>query len=1834
MLFTRKIIPFALFLIVLACKKEAPSITPENIYKFNDYVSEVTSGIISTNSEIKIVLMQPVSDWTANIELDNSILKISPNVNGKVVVLNNRTLAFVPNERLEQDTRYRLKLDLGALQEVPKDFETFEFDVKTIKQDIHVSTNYLQSYSNDWQYIEGVIKSSDDISVVTAQKLVTAKQEGKPLHVKIVSNNPMGKHFKFIIDSVQRFENNSEVAISWDGEPFKIDSEGDYDFEIIGKNNFEVVGVNVVDGGNQKHIEVNFSDPLDLNQNLSGLVALQDMTLNFTIDGNVLKIYPESTPDGVYNLEIYRGIKSVDGYKIKQNVTKEVTFESFKPEVRLLQNGTILPTSEDLKFNFEAVALKAVDITVIKIYENNVLQFLQDNELNGDQDLKKVARPIAKKTIKLEDYSSKLNTWQAYSIDLKTIINPNPGAIYRVQISFKKSYSLFECHDNGNDDDIEEEADNYDTEDAETSYWDSDYYSEDYSWRDSDNPCSKSYYSNKKVSANILASNLGVTVKKGQDGSYFVAVSDLINTNPVANVSVVFYNYQQQVIGKQETNNDGQLTFDATSPVYFVVATKDKQSTYVKLKDGNVLSVSKFNVSGVSLKRGLKGFIYGERGVWRPGDTLFLSFMLNDKSNKLPKEHPVKLELFNPQGTVVYRHIETNGLNNLYHFKVPTSPDDPTGNWGAAIHVGGATFRKPIKIETIKPNRLKIKADINADLITSQQTIKGKLNVVWLHGAIAKNLSADTHIKLSQKHTTFKAFPSFEFNDPTRIFSQEQQLAFNGKTDENGNAVFSFKPELENLASGMLKASLITKVYENGGDFSTDVFSVDYSPFKSYVGISTPKGDAAKGMLLTDVKHRFDIATVNEQGKPIAVSDLEVKVFKVNQNWWWNESDSNLSSFDTSSSHNEIFSKNLSTNANGTGFFEFELKYPDWGRFLVYIINKESGHATGKTVFIDWPGWAGKARKGDPSAATMLSFSTNKSTYNVGETAIVTFPSSATGRALVTVETGTKVLKSIWVKAVKGDTKFELPITNDMTPNVYIHISLLQPHKNTKNDLPIRMYGVSGITVENPETKLSPQINMPDVLRPESKVTVKINEKNGKPMTYSIAVVDEGLLDLTRYKTPNPWEVFYKKQALGVKTWDIYDAVIGAFGGSINQVFSIGGDGAILMNKNKKANRFKPVVAYLGPFELGKNKTNSHSFNMPKYVGSVRTMVVAHNSDDEAYGQTEKATPVRTPLMVLASMPRKVTQGEKLRLPITIFALEEKIKKVSVSLKNNAIFKVIGKSSQTVNFTSPEEKMVYFDVEVAQSGLGTMEVIVAGHGEKASYSLEVDAVNPNPITTETIDIILSPNSSKTINFETFGVVGTNSAQLEASTFKSLNFNERMQYLIRYPHGCVEQTTSSVFPQLYLNDVFDLSADKKAEIQKNIRIGIDKLAKFQKNNGGFSYWQGETAVDDWATSYVGHFLLEAEKKGYVLPLNLKKNWISYQENVSKYWKKSSSATDLAQAYRLFTLALANASDMASMNRLRESKNLSNEAKIRLAGAYVLAANQKSVATSILNSLSENQVPEDDAYSSTYGSLNRNNAMALETYVLLNDTPQAKILSDQLAIALTDKSYMSTQTTAYSLLAIAKYAKLVGGKGVKIEYRNNGSKSKTISTNKSLATRELIVEKGKNKILLENKKDNLVYVTILNAGILPIGEEKVIQQNLLGNIIYKNEKGNTIEPSKIQQGTDFIAEISITNQTSNRIKDMALTCIFPSGWEIVNTRFTDFGSFAENKVTHEDIRDDRSNFYFDLTGLQTKKLRVLLNASYLGKYYLPGMQCEAMYDDSYMLRTKGQWIEVVK
>ncbi len=1837
---------------VTSCSDKTETSQTDNLFKFKEYISNHTYGNQSIGTPIRIHLAKPLEQFEITQEIPSEYLKISPKTEGKLLVENNTTLIFQPTEYLKPDTEYTVTVQLQKLYEdIAKDFKNYTFSFKTITPNFSINLENLQSYSKKWQFVNGTLEASDLLKLEDAKKLVSVTQGGKKLSIKWSGEDSQARYYNFTIDSISRTVEDSEIKITWDGKPISADTKGNNTFAIPGQNNFTIVDLDATHSP-QASLAINFSDPLKENQDFAGLVTVENTTdLRFEVDGNVLNVYPNNRITGDVRVTIFSGIKNTENFGLKKEFSELVSFEQLKPAIRLLSKGVILPNAQSTPIYFEAVNLNQVDVRVVQVFENNMLQFLQQSNLDNSStyNLKTVGRRVAKKTITLDKGIGEDGTWKAYAVNLADFFNTSPGSLYQVEFSFTKDYIHYDCDnsDVATTDEDDYYEDRYDTysdleqEEREERFWDGEIYrwrNYSYNWEQRDNPCHPAFYNEDRVvSTNVLGSDLGIIAKKGNNLSYQFATNNLLNTTPESGVKIDLFNFQQQLIETVTTDIQGFALYDSEKTIAFAVARKGKNYAYAKLADGNALSLSKFDVSGKQLQKGLKGFTYTERGVHRPGDSIHLTFVLNDIANPLPKDHPVTLEVTDATGKLVQRSVLNKApsgdrsKDNFYYFPIKTEATAPTGSWIANISVGGAKFSKTLKVATVKPNRLKIKLDFDDEILDASKAVAGSVQGLWLHGAPARNLKVEMDATLRSTNTAFDKFKKYHFNDPIRTFDEVEIPVLSKNLSAEGTTDFSKQFDISNKAPGMLQATFLTKIYEGGGDFSIDVFSKDLAPYAHFVGMQSPEPHRY-GSYYTDQKTTFNVVSVDAQGNPSGNRKLDVKIFKIEWRWWWNRGSDNLSRYEDATMYRPFREMSVTTGGNGKGNFSIDIPEEEGGRYLIRVIDKESGHATGRVTYF-YRNWWKRPSDSDSESSKMLIFSANKEKFDVGEEAVLTFPSGSAGRALLSIENGTEVLSTQWIETKKGETQARVKITKEMAPNVYANISLLQPHEQTKNDLPMRLYGVIPMLVEDPSTVLKPTLQMPEVLKPEETFSIKVSEKNNNAMTYTVAMVDEGLLDLTRFVTPKIHQAFYTREALGVKTFDMYDYVIGAYSGSVTNIYEVGGGDAAAGAKNRKADRFKPVVLYLGPFSLKKGETATHKIKMPNYIGAVRTMIIAGDNAKSAYGKTDKTTPVRKPLMVLASVPRVLSPGEKVTIPVTVFAMEKKVKNATIKLNVGNALKPINGTSKTVSFPEIGEQIVNFEFEVLPTNeFQTIEVMASGNGENARYKLEVDVENPNPISQKTTQYTLSENSNQTINFETFGVAGSNAATLEFSSLPPMDFSKRMEYLIRYPHGCVEQTTSAAFPQLFLADVFDITFSKKKNIESNVNTAIKKLGRYQIANGGMAYWPGERQADDWSTNYVGHFMLEAKAKGYALPITFMSNWLRYQKNAARQWRNSTTRynSSLTQAYRLYTLALAGQPELAAMNRLRESNTMSNDAKWRLAAAYALAG-KKNVAEQISATANINFTPQRYDYY-TYGSPFRNKAMALETMVATG-SPEQREMAVSVAKELSSQRWFSTQETSYALLAMAKMVEKNGGKALEITYTNNG-KTETVTTDRAVAQRDIRFSMGENSVTVTNKKSNIVYVTLAQKGKLPLGNELAERKNLTVKASYLDGAGKPLDIKTLRQGTEVNAIVAITNTSNDYVDNIALTKIFPGGWEIVNTSFTELGGGASGAARYKDIRDDRVNFYFDLKRGETKTFTVKLNASYLGTYYLPGTQVEAMYDTNYYARNQGVWVTVAQ
>ena len=459
-----------------------------------------------------------------------------------------------------------------------------------------------------------------------------------------------------------------------------------------------------------------------------------------------------------------------------------------------------------------------------------------------------------------------------------------------------------------------------------------------------------------------------------------------------------------------------------------------------------------------------------------------------------------------------------------------------------------------------------------------------------------------------------------------------------------------------------------------------------------------------------------------------------------------------------------------------------------------------------------------------------------------------------------------------------------------MFPNAYISIGLFQDYENLENDRPLRLYGSVPILVENEETKLKIKLETPKEIKPNEKFKLQVKNLENKKMKYTVAVVDQGLLDITAFETPDPWKYFYQKEALQGSYFDNYSEIMGKTFGKVHEILKTGGDGfveemasvsSIQRVKNmgiEDVQRFKPVAMFKGVLETDENGFGEVEFQMPNYMGAVKVMVVG--ADLQKYGNAESEIIVKAPVVADITLPRNLKVQDEFQIPIKVFALEENLGEVEVKVES------FGKiQSQKLDFSKKENKTIYFNEKVPNE-VGNSKIKITVFSKDYSYEdiVDIDINSNNPYIYNEETKILKKSEEASYEQPKDYIKGTVKSYLTISNTPLLGIDKRLSWLIRYPYGCVEQTTSTMFPQIYIDRLTRSQRFNRAEILKNINGGIERLIKFQLYDGSFAYWiGGET--DIWATNYVGHFLVEAKNLGYYIPNDMYESCLLYTSDAA-------------------------------------------------------------------------------------------------------------------------------------------------------------------------------------------------------------------------------------------------------------------------------------------------------------------------------------------------------------
>lgn len=1807
----KKLLCFAAIICLFAasCKQKFQETVIDEMLA--QYISVVTSGEINCDDEIMIRFNNVgAENILKELDISEPIFSFHPKIKGRTYWKDPYTVAFKPNSNLQYGRKYQGTIDLSKLQLafLPDSIKEFKFVVNVPEMAVVQCDNQLDLInSNDPNFYryraEIVFTAAVDTSLLA--KGLSLKSNGKTIGTKIKRKDDL-RTVELESESIERTNKAKKIVLSVDKQIFGMAKTFASETELAPITEMKVLSITQDLQGKNPKIRVEFSDELSSKQDLNGLISIspaQPIKLHKT--GSRLLIDGNFAFGSTYTLTLNEGLQSRWETRTSSKVTEKISFPDVEPQIEFVSDGIFLPSSNDFKIQFYSCNLKKVHIELKKVFDSGLREFVTSEQLSS---LKNRHQPFEGSYVnrvgviihnEAFEIGNQKNEWLLSEVDLTKIIKEHGKGLYLIQLNFNSSDMLTKAND--------------------------DLYP---------------YIQQKgQIYKPVIFSNIGLTCKKsGSD--YWVYATNLITAKPMSNVKIQLSRYWSgDPDYKGVTDSDGKVCFHVSetyNAFSHVLAEKNGEQSVLKFSEME-WNTSGFDVSGSDQDWSKpQAFTYTDRGVYRPGDLINFSVIV--RQHNVVTDFPLTVELCNPQSKVVYVKTDNDGKDGFFNFAFQTSQSDMTGQWIANFYIGNTYFSHPIKIETVVSNTLK--AQINTDKATIEKGdsfVKIDLMANYLFGAPASGNMAELSAEFLSLSKTFKGYERFVFSNPSVDFYSFGQTIAQKNLDENGKLSINYDlPSFEYAPSSIIM-KIRARIVEKGGRPNDFYKYLEVNSVRYYVGIQSDEWNNVR----SGSEMNIPVVLLDVKGNPVVGKTLKYRIYRNEENWWWQYDTNRKLRFKSDIKTSQVAEGEVLTSELPAAIRFVPI---EGGSYFVEVQDEaEDGHSSG--MFFDAYRY-GSGSGDNPNAGTLV-ISSDRKKYVPGQTMKIEFPSVENGQALVSIEQGNKILSSKWYKTRQGKTmQIEIPVTEAMVPNVYVSVSLIQPQEQTNNDRPIRMFGILPITVVNPSTAFGIGIKTAASYRPGEPFEISLQSNNHKPCRFTIAVVDEGLLDLTAFETPSPWNYFFRKIGLQVNTYDLYSQVITPNLDDVFRTFSIGGGMSYLKSQlapNTNNKRFQTVSLFKGPVETDANGAATIRFDMPNYVGSVRIMVVAASKN--SYANAEKVVPVKKELMLLPTLPRVLGPDETVKIPVTVLAMEKGIGKVTVSLEVTSPLEIVGDSKQTVNFTEVADKECFFTVKSKEEiGSSKIKVVAESQKLKADYSTELSIRPSSPRIFESESKAFKPAQTIALKVPQKGITGSNIAQLSVSVLPGMEFGHRLSWLINYPYGCLEQTVSAAMPQLRMAKFIDYPEAETKKIDGHINAAIERLRYFQTYSGEFTYWQGGEEISVWASLYATHFLVEAKSLGYYVPDDL----LDAAIRELKSSANSNKGSYMERVYRVFILVLANQAVNSEMNLLYENKkHVGNNASLwQLAAAFYLNG-QKDKSQSLVSNIGKN-VEDYLEFSGTFGSGLRDQSIILEALVIMDEMNQATEMAKDVSSKLAAQNWYSTQSLGYAVNAMGKYVEREAGSGKSLKIKGqvllpDGNKLAFDTSRSQMFNLSAYSGKEIQLVIDPSSSFEQAFAVFNYSGMPLINKEKPESKNLALNVEWFDENGNSTDPAKLKQGSSIWAHFNVKNLSNvNLIEEMALVFVIPSGWEIQNTRLNSevlpsrFDGFKLGYEKHQEIRDDRVMWFFDLYKneplFQEIDFVVKMNAVYQGRFYMPGIIVEAMYNNGFAATSEGKTVTV--
>lgn len=1758
--------------IFYACKSSQQAVEmvndPENV--------EIQENLVFNFNQVM------VPDSVLNLWDSTPYIDLQPNVKGFFKWVSSTQLVFSPETGFQPATQYKATVTKNVgrfLEEKAFTAAQFSFNTPLLKLlSYHVmwqpvSDNsatilpklFLQfNYKVDPKDIQSSIKVSSNGNKLNTELITASETNEVELWIKDVTVSDKD------IDLVIEFPNNLKPIGGKLGTKDPITERG----HLLSALNLHVINLEAEHIGGTGRVMVFMSQPVNIDQIKSFVSITPKVNFHLQSIQNGFEIVSEGFDINTsYDITIRVGAKGNLGGELKNSVTQTIEFGELEPALSFVDETAIyLAKNGNKNIELEITSIEEIDITIYKIYENNIIP-VKKTYYNPEYDYE-------------GDYEGGLSYGDiVYQGKIKTSQLPAQNGVRLFHFKF--------------DDKLPNDQGVYYlvVRDAST-YWNS-------------------------ASKLISFSDIGLIAKSNKQ-TIQVFANSISTAMPMAQLNVLVYGKNNQLIGKGFTNADGiaDLKLDTRNVKGFepalVIAKNENDFNYLLFNQTKV-STSRFEVGGKYLNEtGLDVYIYGPRDIYRPNETIHYAGIVRTEDWLVPDNNTYIIKWRYPNGKEIMTIRKTTNKEGVFEGSYTLPHSAITGTYTMEVYSPTEVLlaTQTYNVEEFVPDRIKLILPNIPKSIKIGSNVDYAVKAMNLFGTPAVNRNYETSTQVKSKTFRPKNFEKYNFNLKNLAVSHEE-IFHEGKTNQEGEFTESFEAKQLFENNGVLQVDHFVTVFDETGRPLSRNLQLDVITQHYFIGI----GGYEYNYYPLNQNIQFPLIAINYEGGVVS-GKAKVEIVKYEYKNILRRS-GDYYRYESQKSENIIETKNITIQGDQT---RYTYKPTIAGQYAIRVYTDKS-NAYIEQTFYSYGSWGAARNSFDVNKEGTVDIEVDKASYKSGETIKALFKTPFDGKLLVTVENNQLVYQKM-IEVKNQSASLDIPSSDNFLPNAFITATLIKAHAHSELPLTTAV-GYKNVTVEEPNRKL--EVNIQSVEQSRSKQTQKITVKAAANSTVSIAVVDEGVLQITDYITPNPYSYFYGKRALAVNSYNLYPFL---FHEKYNILSSSGaGDDMMAKRTNSMpANRVEVVSFWSGLKNTGANGTAEFEINIPAFSGNLKVMAVAIKGNQ--FGASQKDMRVVDPLVISTALPRFMSPNDTVKMPITLTNTTEKSMTANVEVETHKNVKAIAIDQNSVNIPAGKEAVVMYQL-IAPNEIGVVNstVKVKAAGETFDQKIEWSVRPTAPLQKRSGSGSIENGKTQKINFETNNFISsTVDMELLVSALPGVSLGKQLNYLLNYPYGCTEQTISAAFPQLYYKDLVSYY-QKAGNVQaaaNNVSYALNVIQKRQIYNGGIELWDagGSVAYEaHWFSSvYAAHFMIEAQRAGYEVDKKTISKLLNYIDGQLRSKKRIDYKYNKGQvkkiapkeiAYSLYVLALAKQPNRSIMNFYSENKELlSLDGRYLLSVAYALIGDKNGYQQILPKSFS-GEVSERATGGSFYSAI-RDEAIALNALIDVDPTNnQIPVMAQHVTQAISTARWFSTQEAVFSVLALGKMAKQANANAIAAEVLVDGksiaqTKGETIKLN----TAQL---KGKNVEI--KTSSGKVYYSWVSEGVDATGSFEAVDNYMKVRRRFLNRNGNEVSNGIFNQNDLIVVELTIEKAYSDNIENVVITDLLPAGFEVENIRISTVPTLnwiKENSYElGRDVRDDRVNLFINLTQ-QKQTYYYLVRAVSAGTYQLGPVAADAMYN----------------